>query len=671
MQPITPESLIELVSLSDPQISPDGKCVAFVRTHIDAKANKYLRAIWLKDLQSDAPAVPLTFGAKDASPRWSPDGDWLAFISGRDEKPQVYALPARQPGEAHALTAHKSGVSAFDWSPSGRKIFFVASLRADERDAEDKPADADTKPVAGDKDKDRNDPRVITVTPYRSGTTIFEDKYRHIYVADIVAPGDAPSSPTRVTDGDMNFATPAWSRDGHALYSSVSRDPAQGELLRFTDVARIPADGSRTFERLATAGFTSSQPRPSPDGRWLAMTRFNEDEQARAGSELVARVIDEPRAAGRVLNQSAYATWSWGKDSQHIYYVSLQHGSMSINCASVADGAVRALTSGPRNVDCGDQTTQPFDVSADGRVVFVCTDDAGYFSLRLLSPVGGEQALYAPNQKFVEAHGVCTPEAMSFESDGLSIQGWLIKPPAFDAAQKYPLIVNIHGGPHVMWGPAMESLWHEAQAMAHAGYVVFYCNPRGSEGYGDAFLHSNRADWDAGPMADILRGVEALVARGSIDPARLCVTGGSYGGYMAAMMVGVDKRFAAAVAQRGVYNLISARNTSDIPYFFDREMGGVSPWDDVEFLWRVSPIAYASSIDTPLLLEHSELDFRVPVSQAEEFYTALAHKRKTVELVRWPREGHDLSRSGEPKHRVERLTRILDWFNKYAHANKS
>lgn len=672
--PITPEHLTELVSLADPQISPDERRVVFVRSHINAAKNVYVKALWMKDLAGDDAPYPVTFGPKDGSPRWSADGKQLAFISVRGEKAQVYVLPVNRPGEAYPITAHPNGVSSFEWSPTGDRIVFGAIVDKEERDREDNPGPdgpSTGQAAKGGIPANKQDPRVIRTSPFRTGTTYFEDRTRHIYLASVVDAGAPLSVPQRISDGDVGFAAPSWSPDGTRVYSAASRDVEKGELFRLVDVVLLRATADRSVVRLSEAGYTTGQPKVSPNGEWLAFIRYDENEASRSRSQLVIRSLKDDHAASRAIFSGALATWAWSPDSNHIYVVELAGGDFPLRKVYVADGSATTLTLPGVNVDCGDQSTNAFAVGASGLVIYVCTHPDSFLSLRQLNPDGRERVLYAPNEPFVSAHLVCPSETIQFESDGRSIQGWVVKPPGFSQESKYPLVLNIHGGPHAMWGPSFESLWHEVQAMANAGYIVFFCNPRGSEGYGDEFYHANRSDWDAGPMADILRGLEHVIAGGNVDERRLYVTGGSYGGYMTAMIVGVDHRFAAAVAQRGVYNFISARNTSDLPFFFDREMSGVTPWDDVEYLWRVSPIAYARDIATPLLLEHSEQDFRVPISQAEELFTALRTAGKIVELVRWPREGHDLSRSGEPKHRVERITLILGWFEKFAHATKN
>jgi dipeptidyl aminopeptidase/acylaminoacyl peptidase len=312
----------------------------------------------------------------------------------------------------------------------------------------------------------------------------------------------------------------------------------------------------------------------------------------------------------------------------------------------------------------GAQEITSFDVDAQGRVVFAASTMADPSALYVREVDGQILPLYQPNAKYLAEHEARPVEEIKYSSDRFEIQGWVMTPPGFDPAKKYPLALEIHGGPAAMWSPGTRSMWHEWQTLAHRGYVVYFCNPRGSGGYGEDFMFANRGDWGDGPMHDILRGLELVVARGYVDAGRMVMTGGSYGGYLTAWIVGRDHRFKAAVAQRGVYNLISMRGTTDIPTFNDRETGA-SPWEDIQKNWNLSPISLAPNVQTPLLLEHSDQDYRVPVSQAEELYLALRTFKKTVELVRWPREGHELSRSGEPKHRIERIQRMMEWFDRY------
>jgi dipeptidyl aminopeptidase/acylaminoacyl peptidase len=269
------------------------------------------------------------------------------------------------------------------------------------------------------------------------------------------------------------------------------------------------------------------------------------------------------------------------------------------------------------------------------------------------------------NQEFLSGVFVHERHEIRYTPEGgQEIQGWYILPAHYEAGKTYPLALNIHGGPHVMWGASTQSIWHEMQFQAAQGYVVFYCNPRGAGGYGEAFQMALHAAWGDVAYTDIMAGVEMLIEKGFVDPTRMAITGGSYGGYMTAWIVGHTNRFVSAVSIRGVYNLLSFYGTSDVPLLITNEFD-VEPWENPTLLWQHSPLAYAHQIKTPLLVIHSENDFRVPISDGEQLFAYVRRSGGTVQMVRFPRDGHELSRSGEPEHRVSSLTHMIDWFNKY------
>ncbi|MCS7060702.1 MAG: S9 family peptidase [Anaerolineae bacterium] len=679
MKPITEESLYELAVVEDVCVSPDGSRVAFVRQTVDRAGNKYIRNIWMKDIDTGEPARPFTAGGKDTSPRWTADGRRLGFISSRDGESKLYAIPIAG-GEAHVIATHRNGIRAFEWSPDDSRVAFTALVRADERAEEDRQLDRtdgesfkDEWQIKRDKEQreheeaQRFDPYVLRQYPYRTGTEYMRDRRLHVYVADTPADFGEPvkTKPRRLTDGDLNFEQPKWSVDGQSIYAAVARDPESGILGLYTDIVRLPAasGAERSLERLTAAGHTAWKPEMSPDGRWIAFLRLNED-------RLLYRVTTlalMPADGGQVVDLTAgldrsVDAWRWSKDGAYIYFTLIADGAVNLHRVRISDGQIEQLTDATQEITS-------FDVAADGRIVFAASTPSDPSALYVREVDGAIRLLYQPNAAFLAEHTVRPVEAMRYESEGYQIQGWIITPPGFDVSRRWPLAVEIHGGPAVMWSAGTRSMWHEWQTLAQRGYVVFFCNPRGADGYGEAFLSGNHRDWGDGPMRDILKGVDELIAKGVADPQCLVVTGGSYGGYMTAWIIGHDNRFVAAVAQRGVYNLISMRGTCDIAYFTDWHFD-VTPFDDVAFLWRHSPLAYAPQMQTPLLLEHSELDFRVPIEQAEQLFQALKYLKRTVELVRWPREGHELSRSGEPKHRVERLRRIIEWFDRYAGAER-
>jgi dipeptidyl aminopeptidase/acylaminoacyl peptidase len=314
-----------------------------------------------------------------------------------------------------------------------------------------------------------------------------------------------------------------------------------------------------------------------------------------------------------------------------------------------------------------DREMLALDLSTDGQWVgFVAMDNLALSNLFVASIDGADELqLTDANSKWLAEKTLGEVEDLWFDSaDGTPIHGWIVKPPDFDPRKKYPLILSIHGGPHVMWSRHTLTMWHEWQMQAASGYVVFASNPRGSDGYGYDFRSLLRNHWGEADLPDLMAGVEQVIAKGYVDPERLVITGGSYGGFMTAWVIGHDDRFKAAVSQRGVYDLISFYSTTDIPLLMERSFFA-TPWDDPQHLWKYSPLAYVENMHTPLLLIHSDNDFRAPIPAAEGLFVALRRLKREVELVRYPREGHELSRSGEPKHRVDRLERIVAWFDKY------
>jgi dipeptidyl aminopeptidase/acylaminoacyl peptidase len=675
MKPITYDSLTDIVYVDDVKVSPDGSRASFVRLSMDAPANEYVRTIWLQDLgKAVLPAQPFTAGHKDSSPRWSADGTRLGFISKRnDGEAQVHVIPLAG-GEARSITAHLNGVTDFDWSPDGKRIVFIAPMRVDECAREDDKRNAPPEEQKETWDKKREkelrehdetlryDPRIVHEFPYRSGTTYLGDRWSHVYVADVPASfaDDPKPQAKRLTNGDTSFELPTWTRDSRILIAGMERRPEHTLIEYWHDLVRINVEGEpHEVKPLVSTNYSYFNPRVSPDGKWVAAQRILEELPEFRDVTLVILPVD----GGEVIDLTAQLDrtvmdYAWSKDGAWLYFTLMADGSVNLHRVNVTTRQVEQLTSGAQEITS-------FDVDTQGRVVFASSTMADPSALYLRETDGRIVTLYRPNAKFLAEHEARSVEEIRHTSDRFGIQGWVMTPPGFDPAKKYPLALEIHGGPAAMWSPGSRSMWHEWQTLAHRGYVVYFCNPRGSGGYGFDFTIANRGDWGDGPMNDILRGMQQVIERGYVDTERLVMTGGSYGGYLAAWIVGRDQRFKAAVAQRGVYNLISMRGVTDIPTFNDRETGA-SPWEDIQKNWNLSPISLAPHVQTPLLLEHSEQDYRVPISQAEELYLALRTFKKTVELIRWPREGHELSRSGEPKHRVERVKRIVEWFDRYA-----
>ncbi len=422
----------------------------------------------------------------------------------------------------------------------------------------------------------------------------------------------------------------------------------------------MEAGGLRKVE---IPGYTVSSPCWSPDGERIAFTARDTTELSAANT--LVGIVEPDREPGsgslvwptRALDLST-RQYRWSPDGKSLYFTASVHGSIPIYRVRLQDGEIRQLVS-------GDRGAVSFDLRGD-RLAYVITEPANPSEVYLADAGGaGERRVSALNTRWLAGVYVQPHRSFYYPSfDGRRIQAWLIEPVGYEPGRKYPLAVEIHGGPHSMWGPGERTMWHEFQLLAANGYFVLYTNPRGSGGYGYDFKYAIQRAWGDGPMRDVLTAVDSVVRRGLADEERMVVTGGSYAGYLTAYLLGHDHRFKAAVAQRGVYDLATFFGEGNawrlVRYEFD-----TYPWEDFETLRAQSPITYAHQIETPLLIMHADRDLRTGVSQSEMLYRTLKVLRKPVEYVRYPREGHDLSRTGEPRLRVDRLLRILEFFERH------
>jgi dipeptidyl aminopeptidase/acylaminoacyl peptidase len=669
-RPITAEDLYRIVTIEDPKISPDGAWIAFTRVQPNPFHNNYVRNIWVVPVQGGDP-VQLTRGDKDSAPAWSPDSRRLAFQSGRggDGKPQIYVMPVTAPGgEAVQITRMLNGATHPAWSPDNCTIAFLSAASADERAREDMNQDEkDIAPI--DKldarhraerweqdDKKRLDPYPAWRIPYRTGTSFSGERYTQIYTVDTSQPD---STPRRRTHREANHEPPVWSPDGACLYTARQLDPTHDEPSRHSAIFRLRvADGELTA--LTDDSATSFTPCPSPDGKWVAFTRYPRGGAFPVTERLthLAIVAADGSTPARDLSverdvSAHYLAWTAHSE---IVFSSSWHGDGPIYAAA-PDGTTRTLIDGRLRATF-------LDAGAHG-VAYVASTPECPPELFYL-PHGGEARAFTRfNQPFLDDVIIQPTIDRWYDSDaGVRIHGWYVLPVGYQAGKKYPLALNIHGGPHVMWGTGEASMFHEWQFHAARGYIVFCCNPRGSDGYGEAFMQGVHENWGDVAMRDIMTGVDLMIADGLVDAGRMAITGGSYGGYMVAWILGHCDRFKAAVAQRGVYNLLSFYGTTDVPSLISGEFG-VEPWQDPEKLWRHSPLAYAHLIKTPLLIEHAEQDYRVPIEQAEQLFAYVRRSGGIVKLLRYPREGHEKSRSGEPAHRVDRLRHMVEWFDTF------
>jgi len=661
---IVPEDFYELKVVSDPRISPGGSTIAYVQQEPDYENNSYKSAIWLVTTAGDEPQK-FTIGEKqDHSPRWAPNGNKLAFVSTRNGKPQIYLIDAYG-GEAVQLTRMLNGAYNPVWSPDSTKLLFLSDTNAEERQTENESKNGSAKLDAAakkrldeerkKKEEEKADPRVITRFIYRTGTSYLDDRQTHIYLLDL---NDKERKPTRLTDGEFDYVAPAWEPDGKTLLASVRR-VGDTDNNTIVDIVRLSIKGGKPQLVVRTTG-GGVEAKPSPYGKHIAYVMTPEKRSSAQNSYLMVLPAKggTPRNLTEKLDRSVNSP-AWSHDSKSIYFLCADRGEQSIWNVTLVDDKIEKLVGNNRSI-------QALDVSNTSLLAYMLaspTTPSDIFTAR--SDGSQEKRLTHINKEFLAKKKVAPVEEIWYESfDGVKIHGWLFKPADFDPKKKYPLAVEIHGGPHVMWSPSERTMWHEWQTFASAGYVVFASNPRGSDGYGYKFKDAIHLNWGTEDSQDMLLGVDEVVKRGYIDTKKMVITGGSYGGFMTAWIIGHDNRFAAAFSQRGVYNLTSFYGCSDATLLIEWEFDAF-PWDKPELLWKHSPIAYVKNIKTPLFIKHGDLDFRAPINTAEELYIALKKLGREVVFVRYPREGHELSRSGEPKHRVDRLTRMLDWFDSH------
>ena len=667
MRALEPDDVFKLRVASDPQIAPDGTRVAFVVTSADREKDRNTSSIWL--VASDGSSSPrqLTFGDNDNTPRWSPDGQWLAFVSRRGEKakPQVFLLPAAG-GEARALTSRKTGASSPVWAPDGKRLAFASPV-----DLEGEKEGADDDPV------EKHKPVVTTTGQYKSdGAGLLGTMRSHLFVTDL------DGRTAQVTAGDFFVGTPAWSPDGttltfaSALHPGRDLDMASHVFVVDVPAAPVPApdDGGEgpnpAQPRAVTSGLTAAAtPSFAPDGasivfagaRHLGVGHTRLFVVGVGGGEPVEVAADLDRNI--MVGGPGYpgAVPRFTPDGASLLFCARDLGSTHLYRAAAGGADAVKLVGDDVSSIAG------LSVSADGAwmaYVQATPDTSGEV---WVARITGEEArpLTQINADAMAEVTLRRPEGRRFPApDGTAVHGWVLRDR--DAPTPGPLLLDVHGGPHNAWNPNFDGIHLYHQVLAAQGWTVVFVNPRGSDGYGESFYTGLVKDgWGRADTDDFMAAVDALIEEGIADPKRVAVTGYSYGGYMTCWLTATTDRFASAVAGGVVSDLVSFIGTSDIgPSFGGLELGGL-PWEDPERLAASSPMSFVDRVKAPTLIVHGENDIRCPVGQAEEWFAALRCNGIETELVRYPGGSHLFILDGPPSQRADWCRRVVAWLTSH------
>lgn len=691
-EPVKVTDMLRIKTPGSVTLNRDGSKAAFTLTSIepdgDSKTDyKYTTQLWLVNTDGSSQPKQLTSKENASQPAWSPDGKQLAFVRAADGKAQVFLL-SMDGGEAIQLTKFKYGASSPRWSPDGKQLLFAANVSLKEllKDSilnpgkmvpawpGEKPGfnkneqlqtsvakanpDGSIEEVRAYLDNNATDrkAKVVNKLNFLDEMNVSSDmSFTHYFVVNAVP----DAIPVAITKGFYRYGNADFTPDGKQVILSGDIDSLQHpDRSLESEIFIVNTNGSNFRTLLGEEGKVYSGPRLSPSGKWLAFQYGG------------VSFVSIPTLAIMPLNGTAKdiidipldrskGSLTWSADEKYLYLSAQSNGGAPIYRVDVKTKKVEQLTDYNSGISS-------FDL-VNNKLVFVKTEVANPYELYLSDATAKNAQPISHFNDWVQSKQLSFPEKKTFtNSKGMTVEYWVMKPINYEAGKKYPVVLNIHGGPSAMWGPGESSMWHEFQFFCSKGYGVVYCNPRGSGGYGLDFLRGNVEDWGAGPTSDVLTSLDKAVAEGWADTSKLTVTGGSYAGYLVAWIISHDKRFKAACSQRGVYDLATFFGEGNAWRLVPNYFGGY-PWEPKTkaILQRESPITYVQNITTPYIIFHGDNDRRTGFVQSEMLYHSLKVLGRPVEYVRHANGTHELTRSGDNRQRIDQMLRTWEFFERY------
>lgn len=691
-EPVKVTDMLKIKSLGGVTLSRDGSKAAFSVTSIepdgDSKTDyKYVNQLWIASTDGSAAPRQLTAKENASQAAWSPDGKQLAFVRAADGKSQIFIL-SLDGGEAVQLTKFKYGAISPTWSPDGKQLLFAASVPLKdllkdsalnpgkqipqwpaEKPGFDKNEQLQASAVKADPDgsleevraylennaADRK-ARVFNKLNFLDETNVSADmSFTHYFIVNAI-PG---ATPVAITKGFYRFNSADFTPDGKQVILAGDVDSLQHpDRSLESQLFMVNTNGSNLRMLLGEEGKVYSNPRLSPSGKWLAF-QYGGTSFVSIPTLAIMPVNGTVKDIINIPFDRNKGNVTWSADEKYLYFTAPSNGGAPLYRVDVKTQKADQLTDFNSGIGS-------FDIR-NNKLVFVKTAVANPFELYLADASTQNAKQISSFNDWVQHKKLSLPEKKTFtNSKGMTVEYWMMKPTNYEPGKKYPVVLEIHGGPSAMWGPGESSMWHEFQYFCSKGYGVVYCNPRGSGGYGLDFLRGNINDWGAGPSSDVLTALDKAIAEGWADTSKLTITGGSYAGYLVAWIIAHDKRFKAACSQRGVYDLATFFGEGNAWRLVPNYFGGY-PWQPATkaILERESPITYVQNITTPYIIFHGDNDRRTGFVQSEMLYHSLKALDRPVEYVRHPNATHEITRSGDNRQRIDQLLRTWEFFERW------